>query len=173
MTRPPKPRFVSKPPVVRYFKPQGVPLRELDEVTLGLDEVEALRLADREGLSQEEVGERMGVSRATVGRILESARRQVADALTSGKALRLEGGPAQFDGLVDEQGRVKMPNRDGTGPRGRGPGTGRGAGGCPEDDAPRGGGAGQGNRVRRRRRGHGGGRGRGRGRGGGRGGNRG
>ena len=80
-------------PGVAYFKPRGVPLRVLDEVVLGLDEVEALRLADFEGLSHEETGERMQVSRQTVGRILEAGRRKVADALVHGKALRIEGGP--------------------------------------------------------------------------------
>jgi predicted DNA-binding protein (UPF0251 family) len=78
-----------------YFKPRGIPLRELDEVVLGFDETEALRLADLEDLSHEEVGERMGVSRATVGRILKSARGKVAEALVRGKALRIAGGVTQ------------------------------------------------------------------------------
>ncbi|HUV39995.1 MAG TPA: DUF134 domain-containing protein [Planctomycetota bacterium] len=94
MTRPPIKRIVQGFPEVVYFKPRGVPLRVLEEVILGVDEVEALRLADFEGLSHEEAGERMGVSRQTVGRILELARRKVADALVTGKALRIEGGPA-------------------------------------------------------------------------------
>jgi predicted DNA-binding protein (UPF0251 family) len=58
---------------------------------VGLDETEALRLADLHGYSQQEVSEQMGVSRATVGRILESARRKVAEALVRGKALRIDG----------------------------------------------------------------------------------
>jgi predicted DNA-binding protein (UPF0251 family) len=78
-----------------YYKPRGIPLRILEEVVLGLDEMEALRLADLEGLPQEEVGNRMKVSRSTAGRVLESAHRKVADALVHGKALRIEGGPAQ------------------------------------------------------------------------------
>jgi hypothetical protein len=60
-----------------------------------LDELEALRLADLEGLYQEAVAARMGVSRPTVGRILESARRKVAEALVLGRALRIEGGPIE------------------------------------------------------------------------------
>jgi predicted DNA-binding protein (UPF0251 family) len=64
----------------------------LEEVVLGLDETEALRLADLNGSSQQEVSEQMGVSRATVGRILESARKKVAEALVKGKALRIDGG---------------------------------------------------------------------------------
>ena len=95
MPRPQKPRLVCHEPEAVYFKPRGVPLIDLEEVTLGLDETEALRLADLEGCSQEQVGQRMHVSRATVGRILESARRKVADALVHGKALRISGGVTQ------------------------------------------------------------------------------
>lgn len=93
MPRPQCPRWVDFLPGVTYFKPAGIPLRELEEVTLTLDELEALRLADLLGLYQEEAAERMRVSRPTFGRIVESARRKVAEALVSGKALRVEGGP--------------------------------------------------------------------------------
>jgi predicted DNA-binding protein (UPF0251 family)/predicted Fe-Mo cluster-binding NifX family protein len=65
----------------------------LEEVSLALDELEALRLADLTALHHEPAAEQMGVSRATFGRILERARRKVADALINGKALRMEGGP--------------------------------------------------------------------------------
>jgi predicted DNA-binding protein (UPF0251 family) len=119
---------------VVYFKPQGVPLRELEEQVLGLDEVEALRLADLGGLSQEEAGLRMGVSRATIGRILERARAKVADALTAGKALRIEGGPAVVARPHGGRRRRGMPRGDGTGPEGKGPGTGRRAGFCSGND---------------------------------------
>ena len=91
MPRPPKPRTVCHSPDVCYFKPRGVPLCNLEEVVLGLDETEALRLADLEGHSQQEVSEQMGVSRATVGRMLESAHKKVAEALVRGKALRIDG----------------------------------------------------------------------------------
>jgi predicted DNA-binding protein (UPF0251 family) len=93
MSRPHKPRIVCQTPATSYFKPRGIPLPFLDEVILGLDELEALRLADLEGMSQEDAGKRMGVSRGTIGRLLERAHRTVADALLHGKALRLEGGP--------------------------------------------------------------------------------
>lgn len=62
-------------------------------MTLTLDEFEAIRLTDREGLYQEQAAERMGVSRATFGRIVEAARRKIAEVLVEGKALRIEGGP--------------------------------------------------------------------------------
>jgi len=77
---------------VVHFKPAGVPLRDLKEVALGLDELEALRLADLQSLSHEEVGAMMNVSRATVGRILAEARRKTAEALVHGWAIRVEGG---------------------------------------------------------------------------------
>ncbi len=93
MPRPHCQRRIEHMPSVTYFKPAGVPLRALAEIALTLDELEALRLADLLGLYQEQAAERMGISRATFGRIVESARRKTADALTTGKALRLDGGP--------------------------------------------------------------------------------
>ena len=92
MVRPRKYRCVEVEPNVVYFKPRGVPLAALDEVVLAVEEFEALRLADLEGLEQEPAALRMGVSRQTFGRILETARRTVADAVVNGKAIRIEGG---------------------------------------------------------------------------------
>jgi len=91
MPRPRKCRNVSGTPEVTYFKPRGVPLRELAEVYLPLDGFEAIRLADFEGLGQEEAAEQMQVSRQTFGRILASARETVAKALVQGMALRIHG----------------------------------------------------------------------------------
>lgn len=71
----------------RAFKPTGLPMTEIGKITLARDELEALRLCDLEGLTQEEAGKRMGVSRGTVQRILSSARKKVALALTSGMAI--------------------------------------------------------------------------------------
>ena len=65
---------------------------DLEEVQLTVDEREALRLADLDDLSHEEAGRRMGVSRATFGRIIQRARKVLADALINGKAIRIEGG---------------------------------------------------------------------------------
>ncbi len=92
MPRPPCPRTVSGCPASPVFKPTGIPLAELDEVVMTLDEFEALRLADLDGEYQEEAARRMGVSRPTFSRIVEAAHRKVADALVHGKALRIEGG---------------------------------------------------------------------------------
>jgi predicted DNA-binding protein (UPF0251 family) len=77
------------------FKPAGIPARELEQVALTVDEVEALRLADLQGLSHEQAAGSLGVSRQTVGRVLETARRKVADALVNGKALVIGGGAYQ------------------------------------------------------------------------------
>lgn len=90
--RPSSCRLVSGTPGAVFFKPAGVPTRELTEVVMTLDEFEAIRLADREGLYQEEAAGRMGISRTTFGRILESAHRKVAEVLAGGRCLRLEGG---------------------------------------------------------------------------------
>ncbi|MEI8062940.1 MAG: DUF134 domain-containing protein [Verrucomicrobiota bacterium] len=92
MTRPCCLRHVHHAPTAVYFKPAGVPACTLEQVTLKLDEVEALRLADLQGLYQTEAAAQMKISRATFARIIEAARRKVAEALIHGKALRIEGG---------------------------------------------------------------------------------
>ncbi|MDI6780168.1 MAG: DUF134 domain-containing protein [Bacteroidota bacterium] len=91
MPRPPRSRRVTHIPGITYFKPRGIPMSSLKEVILTIDEFEALRLADLEALSHEEAAKKMKISRATFGRIIEKARRTVADALVNGKAIRIEG----------------------------------------------------------------------------------
>lgn len=98
MVRPRQCRRVGQLPQATYYKPRGVPLRGLEQVGLEVDELEALRLADLEGLYQEAAAERMNVSRQTFGRILEAAHRKVADALVNGKALSIEGGAIEVAG---------------------------------------------------------------------------
>lgn len=95
MPRPHKLRKVSCNLVAWLYRPVGKPVKDLETVNLYLDELEALRLADGEGLDQINAGEEMEVSRATVGRILEIARRKVALALVEGKAIAIveEGAP--------------------------------------------------------------------------------
>jgi predicted DNA-binding protein (UPF0251 family) len=87
MPRPKRCRRISSTPGSSYFKPRGIPLSELEEVVLSVDEFEAIRLADLEGLYQEPAAEKMSVSRQTFGRIIESAHQKVAEALVRGKAL--------------------------------------------------------------------------------------
>jgi predicted DNA-binding protein (UPF0251 family) len=125
LPRPTKPRAVRHDPEVVHFKPAGVPMRLLQEVTLGLDELEALRLADLENLSHEEVGEMMNVSRATAGRILAEARRKTATALVHGWAIRVEGGAV--DAIKDDtKGKCRFPGPG----HSRGKGRGRSGEGC-------------------------------------------
>jgi predicted DNA-binding protein (UPF0251 family) len=90
--RPRKRRILTRVPRPDIYKPAGLPLDGLRRVTLLQEELEALRLADLEGLSQAEAARRMGVSRSTFQRIVTQARRQVALALTEGYALQIEGG---------------------------------------------------------------------------------
>ena len=92
MGRRPLCRRVNFLPQVTYFKPAGVPLSCLQEVRLSIEEAEAIRLKDIEGLEQDEGAQRMRVSRPTFSRILLLARQKMADALLNGKAIRIEGG---------------------------------------------------------------------------------
>jgi uncharacterized protein len=92
MPRRPIERSVAGVPRITLFKPAGVPARELEQLRLGIDELEAIRLVDLEGLSHEQAAEAMGVSRQTVGRVLERGRTRVAEALVGGKAILIGGG---------------------------------------------------------------------------------
>jgi predicted DNA-binding protein (UPF0251 family) len=87
---------VAQLPQANYYKPRGIPLSVLEEVTLTVDEFEAIRLTDLEGLYQADAAEKMSVSRQTLGRILESAHKKIADALVHGKALLIKGGPIEI-----------------------------------------------------------------------------
>ncbi len=92
MPRPTKPRRVEFVPTVTYFKPAGIRMKDLEEVCLGVDEVEALRLKDLLGLEQEECAKRMNLAQSTFQRLLASARSKVSTAIIEGKAVRIEGG---------------------------------------------------------------------------------
>ena len=92
MPRPRKRRRISRQPRPAVYKPAGIALDELRQVRLLQEELESLRLADLESLSQVEAASQMDVSRSTFQRILDHARRQVALALCEGCALQIEGG---------------------------------------------------------------------------------
>ncbi len=92
MPRPPKCRRVAFLPEATYFKPAGIPLRLLDEIRLSVEEAEAIRLKDLDGLEQEQGAEKMNISRPTFQRVLASARQKIAEALLNGKAIKIEGG---------------------------------------------------------------------------------
>ena len=92
MARPKCCRRVKGLPMSTYFKPRGIPLTQLEEIVLTLDEFEAIRLADLKGLYHEDAAKKMGISRQTFGRIISLARNKVAEALVQGKALKIQGG---------------------------------------------------------------------------------
>lgn len=97
MPRPFRCRRVGRSPDADYFKPRGVPAAQLEVVALQVDELEAIRLADLEGLYQEDAAKRMEISRQTFGNIIAAAHKKVADALVNGKALRIEGGVVKMN----------------------------------------------------------------------------
>lgn len=109
MPRPKKRRCINSWPGADYFKPQGIPLAELEISQLSMDEYEAMRLYDIEGLDQARAAEMMNISRPTFGRIIAAAHKKVAEALAYGKAIQIGGGNFHF-------------------PPGRGFGPGRGGG---------------------------------------------
>lgn len=96
MPRPNKSRKVFSNPGVFHFKPVGRKLKEHDEVELTLDEFEAIRLADYEGLYQEKAAEQMNVSRQTFGNIVNSAHKKIADFLINAKSLKISGGAIEM-----------------------------------------------------------------------------
>ena len=98
MARPFCCRRVRSEPESNYFKLRGIPLSSLEKIIMTMDEFEAIRLADLEGLYQEQAAERMEISRPTFARVVESTRRKVADALVNGKALAIEGGAVKMPG---------------------------------------------------------------------------
>ena len=113
MVRPRKPRLVSSYPTFTAFVPQGINVT--GEAVLSVDEFEAIRLSDFEHLDQENGAALMGVSRHTFGRLLARGRGIVADAMVTGKVLRIEGGSYEVRG----PGRKKRHGRHG-GRRGKG-----------------------------------------------------
>lgn len=96
MPRTEKNRVVHMPPLFSEFKPIGVPVQELNEANLTLDEFEAFRLADYMGLSHAEGADEMGISRSTFTRLIEKSRKKIADFIIEGRVLLIEGGNIHF-----------------------------------------------------------------------------
>jgi len=97
----PRPRLCRRvwfEPNVNYFKPAGIGLRNLDEVILTIDEFEAVRLKDLEGMEQEDAAKKMNISQPTFHRLLVVARKNIADAIVNGKAIKIHGGNYSFEG---------------------------------------------------------------------------
>lgn len=90
MPRPIKPRCLRFKPNVYYFKPQGIPLRHLEELILKPDEIEALKLHDIDGLEQIEAAKKMQISQSTFARILNCTYKKLAEAVIKGKAIKIE-----------------------------------------------------------------------------------
>ena len=118
MARPRRQRIVNSQPIATVYKPAGVPANQLQWINLTLDEFEAIRLIDGEGLDQETVAGRMGVSRPTVTRILASGRSKIARVLAHGQALVIEGGPVIGPAWIGGRGRGRRAG-GGWGGRGR------------------------------------------------------
>ena len=116
MSRPRRCRRVMHEPHHTYFKPAGVRIAELADSILTIDEYEAVRLKDLEGMEQEQSAKKMDISQPTFHRLLLSARKKITDAIVNGKAIKIEGGDY----------KMARPGR-GLG-RGAGRGLGRGAG---------------------------------------------
>ena len=118
MARPVKPRWIGFQPPSVCFLPQPLPVRPLGLLVLTIDELEALRLADLEGLEQVQAAKRMNVSRPTFGRIVAQARRKVAEALVHGRGIAVDGGVVRFH---PPYGPAWGRRGHGRGPQGRGP----------------------------------------------------
>ncbi|MDA3893060.1 MAG: DUF134 domain-containing protein [Salinivirgaceae bacterium] len=83
-------RHIECDPNITYYKPAGIPIKDMEQVVLTIDEYEAIRLADLESLYQEEAAKSMKVSRQTFGRIVVEAHKKIADALINGKAIKIK-----------------------------------------------------------------------------------
>ena len=92
MPRPVRFRRIKEEPNITYFKPAGVRMIELEEVVLTVEEFESLRLKDVNDMDQVDAAKKMNVSQPTFNRILNSARKKIATAITEGKAIKIEGG---------------------------------------------------------------------------------
>lgn len=114
MPRPRRFRRVRFQPRFTFFRPDGIKKVELDKSILTVDEFEAIRLKDFENLEQKKAAKKMNISQPTFHRLILSARKKIADALVSGKAIKIEGGVYE----------MVIPGRGG----GRGPGAGFGRG---------------------------------------------
>ena len=89
MPRPRRCRKIRFNPNITYFKPQGVPMRDLEIVELTAEEIEAYRLRYIKDMEQQEAAEKMSTSQSTYQRILYSAYKKIADALVNGKAIKI------------------------------------------------------------------------------------
>jgi predicted DNA-binding protein (UPF0251 family) len=125
VARPVKPRWIGFEPPGVCFIPQPMTVRSIDLMLVTIDELEAMRLADLEGLGHEEAASRMNVSRPTFGRIIEQGRKKVAEALVNSRGIGIEGGVIRFHPPYGHawgrRGSGGGPHGHGHGGRGKGP----------------------------------------------------
>ncbi len=99
MTYSPKTRRIASEPRLKVFEPEGTGTTDLDRVIITLDEFEAVRLSDIEGLYQQEAADCMNISRQTYGTIISNARKKIADFLVNAKTLEIRGGIIEISGF--------------------------------------------------------------------------
>jgi len=130
MPRPRRIRRIFFEPRIDFFKPAGIMLRDLKENILTKDELEAVRFIDYEKIEQSRVAKKMKISQPTLSRLLNSARKKIADSLVNGKAIKIQGG--NYKMVRPKGGRFRAPAGGG---RGRMGGFAAGPGGtckCPK-----------------------------------------
>jgi len=117
MVRPRRTRRIFFQPDVTYFKPAGIPMLHLKETVLSFDELESIRLVDSEGMEQSKAGKKMKISQSTLSRLLKEGRKKLADSVTKGYAIKIQGGNYK---MVQPTGRgLGMGRGRGNGGRGR------------------------------------------------------
>ena len=112
----PRPRICRRiyfEPSATYFKPAGIPIKVLEESILTREELEALRLIDKENMEQEKACKKMNISQPTLSRLLKDARGKIADALINAKAIKIQGGT--FTMVRPKGGRFRAPAGGGRG----------------------------------------------------------
>jgi predicted DNA-binding protein (UPF0251 family) len=97
MARPERCRKISSPPIMKGYKPFGLPVCELEFISLQFEEYESIRLVSYEMMSQEDAAKRMKISRPTLTRIYNKAIKKISQAFVEGKAIAFEGGNCEFD----------------------------------------------------------------------------
>lgn len=123
MVRPHKERRIEQIPTVTSFKPAGIPMKNIDQLEISFEEMEAMRLFDIERLDQAAAAELMNISRPTFHRLINKAHQKVATALWQGKALVIGGGSYRIDHPHKEELRYficKSCNHEWTVPHGTG-----------------------------------------------------
>ena len=105
LMRPKKEKRIKRMPEQNFFKPANIPQHKLEQINLTVVELEALRLRDKNGYTQQEAAQEMDVSRSTFQRLLASAHQKVAEALIAGKGIKINGGNYSLQASCSRCGR--------------------------------------------------------------------